>query len=110
MTELEKAVAWLEHWKMVKECDARSYPHRTEHAEAANHCRVLLDALRWVPCAERMPTEDDADEKGNVLCFWTDGAIETYQARWVEEWNSDRNHKDKITHWRPLPAPPESEG
>ena len=46
MTELEKAVAWLEHWKMVKECDARSYPHRTEHAEAANHCRVLLDALK----------------------------------------------------------------
>ena len=129
MTELEKAVAWLEHWKMVKECDARSYPHRTEHAEAANHCRALLDALRkepveivldheglkarpldalrWTPVSERMPTEDDADEKGNVLCFWTDGAIETYQARWVEEWNSDRNHKDKITHWRPLPPKPE---
>ena len=46
MTDLQRAVAWLEHWKMVKECDARSYPHRTEHAEAANHCRVLLDALR----------------------------------------------------------------
>ena len=110
MTELERAIQWLEGLERLHIGDSESKHFSRLHKECAANCRVLLDALRWVPCSERMPTEDDADEKGNVLCFWTDGAIETYQARWVEEWNSDRNHKDKITHWRPLPAPPESEG
>ena len=106
MTDLQRAVAWLENTEATNRAKIGL---GTYYEHAANHCRVLLDALRWIPCAERMPTEDDADEKGNVLCFWTDGAIETYQARWVEEWNSDRNHKDKITHWRPLPPKPEGE-
>ena len=97
MTELEKAVAWLEFMQ--------ESGYETEAEQ--QHCRALLDALRWVPCSERLPTDDDADEKGNVLCYWTDEAIETFQARWVEDWNSDRNHKDKIAHWRPLPPKPE---
>lgn len=84
--------------------------------EVQNYIVESFTALRqmkpseWIPVSDRLPTDDDADEKGNVLCYWTDEAIETYQARWVDEWNSDRNHKDKITHWRPLPEPPESEG
>ena len=108
MTELEKAVAWLEHWKMVKECDARNYPHRTEHAEIAANCRVLLDALRWVPVSERLPTEDDADDYGKVLCLWVDDDMEAFSAKRIEEWN--RIESIKITHWRALPAPPEQEG
>ena len=70
MTELEKAVKWLEHWKMVKECDARNYPHRTEHAEIADNCRVLLDALR-----QMKPSDADVDKiiaTGEYLCGLND--------------------------------------
>lgn len=111
MTDLERAVAWLES-QVSDEVSFDGEPDGCERAylEHMQNCRVLLDALRWVPCSEKMPTEDDADEKGNVLCYWTDEAIETYQARWIEEWNSDRNHKDKITHWRHLPPKPEGKG
>ena len=45
MTELERAIQWLEdHIKW--------YGHEQE---IANHCRVLLDALRWVPVSEQLP-------------------------------------------------------
>lgn len=68
-----------------------------------------VDEMKWISISNRLPTEKDADAKGNVLCYWEDGSIETYQARWVEEWNDDRNHKDKITHWMSLPEKPERE-
>jgi len=112
MTDLKMAVAWLDSGQYLVKHDESTYSVRTTDfaPETDELRRVLLDALRWVPCSERLPTDDDADEKGNVLCYWTDEAIETYQARWIEEWNSDRNHKDKITHWRPLPPKPEGKG
>lgn len=111
MTELQKAIKWLEEMEKQNRLWEQIFylkkPESSEYGDNAANCRALLDALRWIPVSDRLPTDDDADEKGNVLCYWTDEAIETYQARWVDEWNSDRNHKDKITHWRPLPAPPE---
>jgi hypothetical protein len=95
MTELERAIQWLEdHIKW--------YGHEQE---IANHCRVLLDALRWVPCAEKMPTEDDADENGYVLTIDTSDVQETFEAAEIENWN--KTHDRKITHWRPLPPKPE---
>lgn len=30
-------------------------------------------ADNWIPCWDRMPTEDDADEEGNVWFCWADG-------------------------------------
>lgn len=109
MDDLRLALSWLETGQYLVKPDEATYSVReTDFAPETDELRrALLDALRWIPVSERLPTDDDADEKGNVLCYWTDEAIETYQARWIEEWNSDKNHKDKITHWRPLPAPPE---
>ncbi len=103
MTELEKAVKWLEHWKMVKECDARNYPHRTEHAEIADNCRVLLDALRWVPVSERLP------ESGNrqILVTGQDGEVDFAEYRYGER--ESFGYPVEFTHWMPLPQPPESE-
>jgi hypothetical protein len=46
MTDLEKAIEWLEYVKQMKEANLRSYPHRTQDAEAVEHCTVLLDALK----------------------------------------------------------------
>lgn len=104
--EVAEAIEWLEHWKMVKECDARSYPHRTEHAEIAANCRVLLDALRWVPVIERVPDERDA--KGNRIdvLLYADG--EQYVGhRWRDGWRVDGEWIENVTHWRHLPPKPE---
>ena len=100
MTELERAVKWLEHWKMIKECDARSYPYRTEHAEIANHCRVLLDALRWIPVTERLP---DNDNLVSIAMGSPQGGVSV--ARY---WEAHKiwSIKATITHWRALPEAP----
>lgn len=114
MSELEKAIDWLEHWKMVKECDARNYPHRTEHAEIADNCRVLLDALRWIPVGER-PKEGQAvlfncicdmhvsDLYGMYKGYYKDGIF------WIDSFDHDAQFGasvDLVTHWRPLPEAP----
>lgn len=58
----------------------------------------------WTPCAERMPTLEDGDEKGNVL-WLREG--ETRNVRWV----NFRAFTDIAmgTHWMPIPPLPESE-
>jgi hypothetical protein len=62
LNELNKAVAWLEG--MITGLNLRiKYNSEPEHIltnykQQANHCRVLLDALRWIPCAEKKPTDE----------------------------------------------------
>ena len=108
MDDLQRAIEWLEYLLQVKEANARAYPHRAQDVGAVQNCRVLLDALRWVPISDRLPTEDDADDYGKVLCLWVDDDMEAFSAKRIEEWN--RIESIKITHWRALPAPPEQEG
>lgn len=92
MDELQRAVAWLEdHIKW--------YGH---NKDIAQHCRALLDALRWVPVSERLPENDQivlvvmgSPQNGvSTACYWSSHKI----------WSIKAN----ITHWRPLPAPPQS--
>ena len=63
----------------------------------------------WIKCSERMPKEDLA-----VLFVWS-GDVEYGQWNSVE-WVKDatdcdgdfvRAAADKVTHWQPLPDPPE---
>jgi hypothetical protein len=42
MSELQKAKEWLKYFKQLKEANLRSYPHRTQDAEAVENCKVLL--------------------------------------------------------------------
>lgn len=60
-----------------------------------------LERTRWIPVSERLPTKKDADRLGRVLSYnsymdWVD----TFSWHGVE-------HSDSVTHWIPLPAPPE---
>lgn len=53
---------------------------------------------RWIPVEERLPTEDDADERGNVLVIHPKGH--------KNFWRWDFVHSPIVTHWMPLPEPP----
>lgn len=61
----------------------------------------LLERTRWIPVSERLPTKNDADRLGRVLSYnsymdWVD----TFSWHGVE-------HSDSVTHWMPLPEPPQ---
>jgi len=63
---------------------------------------------KWVKCSERMPTEEDGDERGEVLWF-SPKAKET--AHWGA-WDNDAGTVERFggfTHWMPLPNDPEPE-
>ena len=63
---------------------------------------------RWVPVGQRLPKEsanflaviiaEDALETPLVLHLWYDG-----DGRWYDL----RGDEEKVTHWQPLPPPPE---
>ena len=56
MTELQRAVEWLES-QVSDEVSFDGEPDGCERAylEHIQNCRALLDALRWVPVSERLP-------------------------------------------------------
>lgn len=82
-----------------------------------NYVQCLLDEIdrlnaerRWIPVSERLP-EDNIE----VLIFdGTDIFLACHQSR-VPQWSGDGAYYHggwyyMITHWMPLPEPPESEG
>jgi hypothetical protein len=62
--------------------------------------RELRDKTRWIHVAEKLPDDDIeclvADECGIYMAIMDDGA-----------WWMDGHKLDGITHWMPLPEPPE---
>lgn len=109
MDDLQRAIKWLEEEEKRVTSNIKAMPaFNNLFIQHQKNCRVLLDALRWVPISDRLPTEDDADDYGKVLCLWVDDDMEAFSAKRIEEWN--RIESIKITHWRALPAPPEQEG
>ena len=60
----------------------------------------------WIDVRDRLP-----EDEGNYLCHFTDGNIETlvYYPEERKEWGEGFLHFS-ITHWMPLPEPPEGEG
>lgn len=70
--------------------------------------RIALAALTadgWIKCSERMPEEHQSTDyvSEEVLVFTSDGEVEisfTDYGRW--------NCLELVTHWMPLPAPPEA--
>lgn len=59
----------------------------------------------WIPVSERMPEHEDA-----VLCFIKNGQqdilqFDKFEDLWVGmQWTYERH---AVTHWMPLPEPPE---
>lgn len=51
----------------------------------------------WIPVSERMPTREDADERGEVVWRWADGT--TCTGRFEDSGDED----DPAVAWLPLP-------
>ena len=63
---------------------------------------------KWIPCSEHMP-----EKHTEVLAyspFWGKIVVAMWCGEfWLEQWTDDDLQQSEITHWMPLPAPPESE-
>lgn len=115
MTELQKAIKWLEEMKaqaeqIIEESKNLPYAINNIHRDKRiDDCRVLLDALKWIPVSERLPTE----ELASVLVYTKDGGVSEGQYYpTIKSWKQFRWSVENatVTHWMPLPKPPESEG
>lgn len=82
--------------------------------EVNEACRMGMEALermRWIPCSERMPDENNRW----VLCLCVSGAMEVLKFDYTM-WNWDAQYPGRcymenyVTHWMPLPEPPEEGG
>ena len=51
----------------------------------------------WIPISERLPTREDADERGEVVWRWADGT--TCTGRFDDRGDED----DPVVAWLPLP-------
>ena len=82
--------------------DFKEYTEETVEEIAAHLIENGVTVPRWIPVAERLPTEDDADERGCVLVQQGRGGKNIWQ------WDSVSSLF--FTHWMPLPKSPEKEG
>ena len=99
---IDRAIEILdpEHWEIYDGVD-----------EVNEACRMGMEALertRWIPCSERLPEKNDQW----VLCLCVSGAIEVLKFDYTM-WNWDAQYQGRcymenyVTHWMPLPEPPE---
>ena len=109
MTELERAVQWLEELKDLSEQiieESKKLPYAVNnirHYKRIDNCRVLLDALRWRNVDKEPPKQHQRClvVKGND--FDKHPFIATYAD---DRWYGWEGRIPDITHWRPLPEPP----
>lgn len=74
--------------------------------EVNEACRMGMEALertRWIPCSERLP-----EHSGRCLCCCNG------EVRVLKYWRTQQEfqyggRERNVTHWMPLPEPPEVE-
>ena len=98
----EKIVELCEDLETLPCCD--TYEGQAEYLIANG-----VTVQEWVPVDDRLP-KDWTD----VLVSSRFGFLETAvytgtPGKWRIEWNGDMLEADSITHWMPLPQPPERE-
>ena len=68
---------------------------------------ALREANRWIPVGERLP-----DEYEDVLVVYAESVREAYMVLDSDagpQWHGNDWVLLNVTHWRPMPAPPEPE-
>ena len=61
-----------------------------------------LNALRWIPITERLPTIEDGDQFEDVE--WSDGAG-IWEGNYTKSYISSAGHRKNATHWRSITLP-----
>ena len=90
-------------------------PTEVQNEDIANFCRDLglvreaLERTRWIPCSERLPH----DVSRCLVCRY-DYVTKTrfIDILWFESgiwWDGSHGGDYAVTHWQPLPEPPEEE-
>ena len=107
---------------------ARFYAPYRELEEAFRMGAEALDWTRWIPCSERLPERDKKvivyipprdgtgqhgcyvaqmrEVKGDTDNFWR---VRSADSQWTV-WAWSYFEEPIVTHWMPLPEPPEEEG
>ena len=77
--------------------------------EAILELSHLKEKHRWIPVSERLPEED-----GYYLCLDEERKEQVYSFEGAGWWWNDYGYSNcrdtYVSHWQPLPEPPESEG
>lgn len=75
-------------------------------------CWHFIRAQRWIPVTERLPEDDTPQGRKMVTVFVCSEARRVQIASrvyWPEkdEWRWSKMMNNYVTHWMPLPEPPE---
>ena len=77
-----------------------------EPCEILDRLRALIESSDWIPVSERLP-----EEREEVSVLYSDGVVSTNEI-WNDEekkyWSMENFIDSNITHWQPLPEPPEA--
>jgi hypothetical protein len=92
---LEKVKTTAEHFKIME--------NHVKMLFCSKELFEIYEAYRWIPVEERMPTEEDADTRGNVLWMSKIGLGGVVVMRWDE---SPTYHDETVrTHWQRIIPP-----
>lgn len=61
------------------------------------------DIPQWISVETRLPTAEDADQKGFIFC-WSEESDECLMVH--IDWLHNGIEKASMTHWQPLPGRP----
>ena len=76
--------------------------------EALDMAIEALELTRWIPVSERLPAKKDA--KGinfKILVLFSNGVVDLWNPILVNEHFDLQIKHTYITHWMPLPEPPQ---
>ena len=104
---------WSWDTASIKPCDDGEYVKfddvEAERSALLREVEKLKEATRWIPVSERLPEETFTGLVPStlVLCFGKGGRW--FTAIFADGYfaDVDGNDCDFVTHWMPLPTPPE---
>jgi len=101
----------LEQGWVCADCWSLRYPPEKNEvfgvSLAQELARRAAPAAPWVPCAERLPTaEDAAGNPDEYVMWWHRGLKRALMGHWA----SVSRHAGAYTQWTPLPPAPAAQG
>lgn len=114
------AIAYLKGGqKMLAESCEKCAAEHEQLAKWLEELKRRREAETWIPCSERLPEQSEEGQQPNVKCsdcvMVTDGRL-IHMAYFVNDsWcfadcgEVSELVEYKVTHWMPLPEPPEKE-